>query len=66
MMWSMAMHLGGHIRFGTEDNIYLRKGVLAQRSLDFVEPLKRLAQFFERPLGHGPGRPEDPGPGDGG
>lgn len=50
MMWSMAVHLGGHIRFGTEDNIYLRKGVLAQRSLDFVEPLKRLAQFFERPL----------------
>lgn len=50
MMWSMAIHMGGHVRFGTEDNIYIRKGRLAQSSVDFVEQVKRMADLFERPI----------------
>lgn len=47
---AMAIHMGGHVRVGMEDNVYLRKGVLAKSNVEFVERIKRLAEEFERPL----------------
>lgn len=49
-MASMAIHMGGHVRVGMEDNVYLRRGVLAQSNVEFVERIKRLAEEFERPV----------------
>lgn len=47
---TMAIHLGGHVRVGMEDNIYIRKGVLAEHNVDFVERIRRIADEFERPI----------------
>lgn len=38
-----AIALGGHIRVGMEDNIYLRKGVLAKSNVEFIEQVKKIA-----------------------
>lgn len=38
-----AVALGGHVRVGMEDNIFLRKGVLAKSNVEFVEQVKRIA-----------------------
>lgn len=42
-MISLAMELGGHVRVGFEDNIYLGKGVLAKSNAEFVEMAVKLA-----------------------
>lgn len=47
---TMAIHMGGNTRVGMEDNIYIRKGVLAQHNVEFVERIRRIADEFERPL----------------
>lgn len=47
---TMAIHMGGHVRVGMEDNIYMRKGVLARHNVEFVERIRRFAEEFERPL----------------
>ena len=47
---TMAIHLGGNVRVGMEDNIYIKKGVLAQHNVEFVERIRRLADEFERPV----------------
>lgn len=44
---TMAAILGGGVRVGFEDNVYLRKGVLAKSNAEFVE----RAAFFARELG---------------
>jgi len=49
-MWSLGIMLGGHVRFGTEDNIYLRRGKLATRNVDFMDDIKYLADFFGRQI----------------
>jgi 3-keto-5-aminohexanoate cleavage enzyme len=36
-MTTMAIAMGGHVRVGFEDNIYLRKGELADSNARFVE-----------------------------
>ena len=36
---ALAIELGGHVRVGLEDNVYLDKGVLAQGSAPLVERL---------------------------
>ncbi len=46
----MAIHMGGHVRVGMEDNVYLKKGVLAKSNAEFVERIVRLAEEFERPV----------------
>ena len=46
-MTELAMKLGGHVRVGLEDNIYLEKGVLAEGSA----PLVARAAAFARGLG---------------
>lgn len=47
---SMAIHMGGHVRVGMEDNVFLSKGVLAKHNYEFVERVVRLANEFNRPV----------------
>jgi 3-keto-5-aminohexanoate cleavage enzyme len=47
---TMAIHMGGHVRVGMEDNVYYGKGVLAKHNYEFVERVQRLAKEFERPV----------------
>lgn len=48
-MAAMAIMLGGHVRVGLEDNIYIRRGVLATNA-QLVEKVVRLAAEFERAI----------------
>jgi 3-keto-5-aminohexanoate cleavage enzyme len=47
-MITMAMLLGGNVRVGFEDNIYLRKGVLASSNANMVEMAADLAERLGR------------------
>jgi len=47
---SVAMALGGHIRTGLEDNIYLSKGVLAKSNAELVEKVVRIAREVGREI----------------
>jgi 3-keto-5-aminohexanoate cleavage enzyme len=38
------MELGGHVRVGLEDNLYLERGVLAKGNAPLVEKAVRLAR----------------------
>lgn len=40
---TLAMILGGHVRVGLEDNLYLAKGVLAKSNADLVAKVVRIA-----------------------
>jgi 3-keto-5-aminohexanoate cleavage enzyme len=40
--------LGGHVRVGFEDNIYLSRGVLARSNAQFVERITALARILQR------------------
>ncbi|KJS03182.1 MAG: 3-keto-5-aminohexanoate cleavage protein [Desulfobulbaceae bacterium BRH_c16a] len=42
--------MGGHVRVGLEDNIYYRKGELAQSNAQLVARLVRLSVELERPV----------------
>ncbi len=46
-MTTMAILLGGHVRVGLEDNLYLKKGVLA-RNEDLVARARHLAEDLQR------------------
>ncbi|MBI4786028.1 MAG: 3-keto-5-aminohexanoate cleavage protein [Chloroflexi bacterium] len=48
-MAAMAIMLGGHVRVGLEDNIYVRRGELATNA-QLVEKVVRLAREFEREI----------------
>lgn len=39
-----ALGMGGHVRVGLEDNLYLRKGVLAKASAEQVTQIKEIAE----------------------
>ena len=43
-----ALLLGGHVRVGLEDNIYYKKGVLAESNAQLVSRVARLAEEFDR------------------
>lgn len=45
---TMAVLLGGNIRVGFEDNLYLKKGVLAKSNAEFVEHAVQLCQMLNR------------------
>lgn len=45
-----ALLMGGHVRVGFEDNIYYRKGVLAESNAQLVERVVRIAQEVGRPI----------------
>jgi 3-keto-5-aminohexanoate cleavage enzyme len=47
-MATLAIALGGHVRVGFEDNIYYRKGVLADSNAQFVERVVRIAREVGR------------------
>lgn len=49
-MAAMGIIMGGHVRVGMEDNVYLRKGVLATSNADFVRQIVELAGFLQRPV----------------
>ena len=42
--------MGGHVRIGFEDTIYLEKGVLAKSNGELVEKVARIAKFFGREI----------------
>jgi 3-keto-5-aminohexanoate cleavage enzyme len=48
LMTAMAMNMGGHVRVGMEDNVYLSKGELAKHNYEFVEKVVRLANEYTR------------------
>jgi 3-keto-5-aminohexanoate cleavage enzyme len=45
-----AIALGGHVRVGMEDNIYYRKGELAESNAQLVRRSARIAEEMERPV----------------
>ena len=47
-MIAMGLPLGGHIRVGFEDNIYLRRGVPAKSNAQMVEMAVDLASMLQR------------------
>jgi 3-keto-5-aminohexanoate cleavage enzyme len=49
-MAELALALGGHVRVGLEDNLYVSKGVLARGSDELVERAAALAAAAGRPL----------------
>ncbi len=52
---AMALRLGGHVRVGLEDNLYLSKGVLARGSHELVERAVAMA----REVGRDPATPAE-------
>jgi 3-keto-5-aminohexanoate cleavage enzyme len=46
----MAMAMGGHVRTGLEDNIWYRKGELAESNAQLVARLRRIAEELGRPI----------------
>jgi uncharacterized protein (DUF849 family) len=45
---TMAIHMGGHVRVGLEDNIYMKRGVLAKSNAQLVEKIVQLADMLNR------------------
>jgi uncharacterized protein (DUF849 family) len=45
---TIALQMGGHVRVGLEDNIYIKRGVLAKSNAELVEKAIRLAAEFDR------------------
>ena len=51
--FTMAAHailMGGHVRVGLEDNVYVRKGQLAPSNAALVERVAGIAKEFDREL----------------
>ena len=49
-MNTLGILLGGHVRTGFEDNIYYRKGVLAEGNAPLVNRLVNLAESLDRSI----------------
>ncbi|KYH34619.1 3-keto-5-aminohexanoate cleavage enzyme [Clostridium tepidiprofundi DSM 19306] len=49
-MATMAILLGGHVRVGFEDNVYISKGVLAKSNAELVEKVVRIAKELGREI----------------
>jgi 3-keto-5-aminohexanoate cleavage enzyme len=49
-MVTMGMLLGGHVRVGMEDNLYISRGVMAENNAQFVEKTARIAREIGRPI----------------
>lgn len=47
---TLAIMMGGHVRVGLEDNIYLKKGILAKSNAELVEKVVGIAREFEREI----------------
>lgn len=49
-MAMMGLIMGGHIRVGMEDNIYLRRGVLAKTNAELVERVVPICRAYGREI----------------
>ena len=49
-MTTMSIIMGGHVRVGFEDNIYLSKGVQAMSNAELVEKVVRIAKELGREI----------------
>lgn len=49
-MITLGILLGGHVRVGFEDNVYLEKGVLAKSNAELVEKVVRIANELGREI----------------
>jgi len=49
-MAAVATVMGGHVRVGFEDNVYLRRGELARSNADLVRKAANIARELERPI----------------
>lgn len=49
-MTTMGMIMGGHVRVGFEDSIYLSKGVPARSNAELVEKVVRIARELGREI----------------
>lgn len=49
-MAMLAIQMGGHVRVGFEDNVYLEKGVLAKSNGELVEKVVKMAKLFGREI----------------
>lgn len=47
-MAAIAIAMGGHVRVGFEDNVYIEKGVLAKSNAELVEKVVRIAKELGR------------------
>jgi uncharacterized protein (DUF849 family) len=47
---TLAIMLGGHVRVGLEDNIFVERGVLAKSNAELVEKVVRIAKEFGRDI----------------
>ncbi|MFC6726639.1 3-keto-5-aminohexanoate cleavage protein, partial [Halobium palmae] len=47
---TLSILLGGHVRVGLEDNVYYRRGELAESNAQFVERAVRIAEELGRPV----------------
>ena len=45
---TLAIIMGGHVRVGLEDNIYVKKGMLARSNAELVEKVVRIARELDR------------------
>jgi uncharacterized protein (DUF849 family) len=46
----LAISLGGNVRVGMEDNIFIQRGVLAKSNVEFVEKVVRMAREVGREI----------------
>ena len=49
-MATMSIIMGGHVRVGFEDNIYLAKGVQAKSNAELVAKVVRIAKELGREI----------------
>jgi 3-keto-5-aminohexanoate cleavage enzyme len=49
-MVTLGIMLGLHVRVGLEDNIYFRRGEMAESNAQIVERVVRIAEEFNRPI----------------
>jgi uncharacterized protein (DUF849 family) len=47
---TLSIMMGGHVRVGFEDNIFVRKGVLAKSNAELVEKVVRIARELDREI----------------
>ena len=47
---AVAMTMGGHVRVGLEDNIFIKRRVLAKSNAELVEKIRRIAEDLGREI----------------
>jgi uncharacterized protein (DUF849 family) len=47
---AVAMTMGGHVRVGMEDNVFVKYKVLAKGNAELVEKVRKIAELFEREI----------------